>query len=270
MQKTVVYLFALIFSLVLSGCENTNENEVDIFSASKFDKKLNALKPLVEKVSTTNMVLIKEGFFKMGSNEGQLSNQPEHDVFLDSFYIDKFEATYGEYLPIMNKSSWRKHRFAEKKDINLDMPVTWITWFDAAAYCKLVGKRLPTEAEWEKAARGGTTGLKFPWGNTLSSEKANTYPEHIVKGGRYPANQFGLYDMIGNVWEYCSDWHENLAYLNGEYKNPQGPEKARYKVIRGGSWDSIGRTATVYDRSRIARYGEGSDIGFRCAMDAHD
>ncbi len=267
-MKQFFYPLIIVF-FFLSACQDAEKKkgEIDLFELKKFDAQMKKLPVKEGAPSLKNMVKIEGGFFSLGSERGGISTSPRHDVRLHTFYIDQYEETLGHYIDFVKATGWRKHRNMNPTEEERQKPANYLTWIDAAAYCKWVGKRLPTEAEWEKAARGGITeDLNYPWGDELDPSKANTNPDKIVKGGQYPPNPFNLYDMIGNVWEYCSDWYDTYAYLEAEYDNPKGPDHGRYKVIRGGNWDSIGRTARLFDRSRIARYGEGSDIGFRCAL----
>ncbi len=187
------------------------------------------------------MVLIEAGEFRMGSNSGETSEKPIHSVYVDAFYMDEYEVTNAEYAEFLNAKG--KHAEAGKEWYHIgnqfsrieyvsreyqvkggyeNHPVTFVSWYGAMAYAEWKGKRLPTEAEWEKAARGGLSGLTYPWGNAIDSNRAN-YNRHVgdtTPIGKYAANGYGLYDMSGNVWEWCLDeWNGNF-YSVSPAQNP--------------------------------------------------
>ena len=193
------------------------------------------------------MVLVPAGEFTMGSTEGSDDEKPAHRVSLDAYYIDKYEVTVGQYA-----------KFLEARGVNgppmwttMDQPphqkrpVVNVDWSDASTYCEWAGKRLPTEAEWEKAARG-TDGRTYPWGNeppdlgraNYGREKWNNHaalvPVGQLEDGKSP---YGIYDLAGNVWEWVSDWYDPDYYTTSPLQNPKGPENGKYRVLRGGSWD---------------------------------
>ena len=163
-----------------------------------------------------------------------------------------------------------------------NLPVERVLWTEANEYCEKAGKRLPTEAEWEKAARGGTDTL-YPWGNEVESGKANFCDVNCkayIKAqqfddgykttapvGSYPPNGYGLYDMAGNVWEWVSDWFDKKYYENAPRKNPKGPPKGMKKGLRGGSWGNNASAMRISSRS-WAHNSRVSRRGFRCAADA--
>ena len=190
------------------------------------------------------------------SNEG-----PEHKVMLDSFYLDQYEVTQKEFLRIMGKN------LSHFRGDNL--PVEKVTWGEANTYCKKVGKRLPTEAEWEKAAKGGNNYI-YPWGDEYDglygwSNKNSGGKTHPV--GQKEPNGFGLYDMGGNVWEWVSDWHDDGYYRDAPYKNPKGPSKgSKKKGMRGGSWNYFPYALRSSIRARTSPANRYSGVGFRCAM----
>ena len=177
------------------------------------------------------MVLIPAGSFEMGSDdeEARLGEQPVHTVHLDAFYMDEYEVTNAQFKAFVDANPhWQKDQIEDRLHLErylitwedntypagkANHPVTWVSWYAAMAYAEWAGKRLPTEAEWEYAARGGLEGQKYPWGNTLSHADAN-YGEHVgdtIPVGQYAANGYGLYDMAGNVWEWCLDEYDAEA-----------------------------------------------------------
>lgn len=196
-------------------------------------------------------------------------DRPVRKIFVDPFYMDEREVTIAEYAAFVGASrrkppyNWAKGEAPKDK---ANHPVAGVSWFDADAYCRSMGKRLPTEAEWERAARGIAEGATYPWGDRDPTKKDARFDTVEGPGpvGQFKPNHFGLYDMAGSVWEWCADWYERNYYAAAPEKNPKGPEKGQYKVIRGGSWSDVSKFLTVAHRS-WARPGEESpNIGFRC------
>ena len=213
---------------------------------------------IFNKAFSNTMVLIPSGSFLMGG-KSEIDQIPIHEVFLDSFYVDIKEVTQKEYEKVMG--------FNPSKHIGDDLPVESLDWFEANDYCQKLGKRLPTEAEWEKAIRGDAK-TKFFWGNKMNDKfswfKGNSGGKTHAVGTRIP-NSYGIYDMSGNVWEWVNDWYDKNYYKNSPYSNPQGPKTGKFKVQRGGSWSNI---ADYHASSYRMVYGpEGKDEfnGFRCA-----
>ena len=243
------------------------------------------------------MVLIPAGEFQMGSNENSVE-KPVHSVYVDAFYMDKYEVTNAEYAEFLNAKSKHADGGITWYRIGQDLsrieyvsgkyraktgyanhPVTYVSWYGAMAYAAWKGKRLPTEAEWEKAARGNLAGLKYPWGNTIDSSKAN-YNNHIkdtTAVGKYMANGYGLYDMSGNVWEWCLDEYNVRFYAISPARNPlSGANSIKWildnytgiykvRVLRGGSWVSVARSVRVARRVFDTPSYASNHIGFRCA-----
>ncbi len=242
------------------------------------------------------MALIPSGEFVMGSSEEDFipEEMPQHGVILDAYYIDRYEVTnakYWEFLAYILKTSdhskcapseplnknhlpGNTFRGYEYKYYNYpDYPVTRIDWYDAYAYAAWAGKRLPTEAEWEKAARG-TDGRRFPWGNVWEIKFCNVGTEGdlpVTVGSFEQGNSvYGCYDMTGSVSEWCNDWYHPEYFYNSPKKNPKGPLKGTGKrIIKGGSLFA----QNVYKlRCAVRMFGEPSDrnksVGFRCAKDA--
>ena len=247
-----------------------------------------------------NMVLIPAGEFQMGSNDGRDNEKPVHTVYIEAFYIDKYEVTNAQYkafvdanpewqkdriLSAYHNGNYLKHWNGNNYPINKgNHPVVYVSWYTAMAYAKWADKRLPTEAEWEKAARGGLANQKYPWGNLINSSKAN-YRQNIndtndtTVVGQYIPNIYGLYDMAGNVSEWCLDKYQSDFYVYSPFRNPisdgnissvisdfmtaKNPYR-NFRVIRGGSWASFEPDVRVGFRSYDKPTTPYSSIGFRC------
>jgi formylglycine-generating enzyme required for sulfatase activity len=236
------------------------------------------------------MVLIPAGSFQMGSNDGELDEKPVHTVYISKFWMDKYEVTNGEYkkcvdggscrAPSDSKSYTRSSYYGDSQYENY--PVNNVSWDDARNYCSWKGKRLPTEAEWEYAARGGLRGARYPNGDNINCSDANfarwsgagdnsickdsggkDNDTHTV--GSHVANGYGLYDMAGNVWEWVSDWYNANYYKNNPSRDPQGPSNGEYRVVRGGSWASDSLIFRVSYRNRNTATFWDYGYGFRCA-----
>lgn len=218
------------------------------------------------------MVEIPAGEFTMGNDAGDDDEKPAHTVTLEAFEIDLFEVTNAEFAKFVEatgyqteaekagEAGWRA--YAEGKD---NHPVVKVTWNDANAYCQWLGKRLPTEAEWEKAARG-TDGRTYPWGNEWDPAKANVkesgFRGTIAVGSLGEgASPYGVFDMAGNVWEWTADWYQ--AYPGSTYQSEYFGEK--FRVTRGGGWFQEADKVTTFNRSATDPKAANDDLGFRCA-----
>ncbi|MEK7304633.1 MAG: formylglycine-generating enzyme family protein [Nitrospirota bacterium] len=236
------------------------------------------------------MVLIPEGPFPMGvphgDRDGGRDEYPRHDVFVNNFYIDKFELTNGRYLEFVKATSHRIPQNPKNATRNLwqgdtiteslaDRPVVNVDWADAQAYCQWAGKRLPTEAEWEKAAKG-TADRRFPWGNVEPTNKHLNFNQQwigektLMPVGSYELGKspFGVYDMAGNVWEWVNDWYDAKYYEKSPAKNPTGPETGTKRVLRGSGWQNETPTVRIFTRVDSDPTIRNESTGFRCAMDA--
>jgi len=228
-----------------------------------------------------DMILISAGEFIMGTNVRLPDEGPQHTLNLPTFYIDKYEVTnlqYKKYIDDVGRRSPKHFANRTYPDGKADHPVTYVSWKDANAYCEWAGKRLPTDREWEKAARG-TDGRTFPWGNEFKMQAANTpvrWEKLGQEGDTAPVGAFeagvspyGLYDTSGNVWEWTATWYE--AYPGNKRITENYGEK--YKTLKGGSWwdcsfYKCGISAPVYNRSFFTKRVKNSSFGFRCARDA--
>ena len=238
------------------------------------------------------MHLVPAGEFEMGDHfgEGQGDERPVHPVYLDAFYMDETEVTNAMYRTFVGATGHSNIPFHWNKADDLGRlgkphyPVIYVTWRDAMAYAKWAGKRLPTEAEWEYAARGGRVGQRYPWGNEASHERANYsgevepdiwYWPAPVK--RFPENGYGLYDMAGNVWEWCMDEYDRDFYATSPRNNPvaggliplTGDDfrtLTAHRVWRGGAWDGGPASITVSNRSQSAPNSRFLKTGFRCVF----
>ncbi len=236
------------------------------------------------------MVLIPEGPFPMGvphgDRDGGRDEYPRHDVFVNNFYIDKFELTNGRYLEFVKATKHRIPQNPTNATRNLwegdtiteslaDRPVVNVDWADAQAYCQWAGKRLPTEAEWEKAAKG-TADRRFPWGNVEPTNKHLNFNQQwigektLMPVGSYELGKspFGVYDMAGNVWEWVNDWYDAKYYEKSPAKNPTGPETGTKRVLRGSGWQNETPTVRIFTRVDSDPTIRNESTGFRCAMDA--
>jgi formylglycine-generating enzyme required for sulfatase activity len=229
----------------------------------------------------TQMVLVPEGTFLMGSQpvEGDSDEIPQRTIYLSSYSIDLYEVTQAKYANFL-KATRRPPPvipiFAD--DLSLitkpELPVVGVSWEDAKAYCGWLGKRLPTEAEWEKAARG-ERGFRWPWGNIFGEGFANTAGQEDGYKFAAPPGKFGqgrsaygLYDAAGNVAEWVSDWYDPGYYQAGPFRDPKGPDTGKHRVYRGGSWDDASSGVRTAKRYAAAPHQTSAVIGFRCAMDA--
>ena len=251
---------------------------------------------VIENKPKENMVFIPEGSFIMGfkiDNErgwGDMDEEPVHPVTLSDYWIDKYEVTSSSFATFLNNNKNQAHRFIEiTPSVTIELknniyqprkglenyPVNRVSWFGADAYCKWIGKRLPTEAEWEKAARGNDQRI-FPWGNRFPDNTLVTYRRKFskktfkvmepVNGMEKGVSPYGVHHMAGNVWEWVSDWFDASAYRDENRIDPKGPDSGISKVLRGGNW-----YYKAYYMRTTYRFNEKPHIfkiwqGFRCAL----
>jgi formylglycine-generating enzyme required for sulfatase activity len=234
------------------------------------------------------MALVPAGSFEMGGENSGQDGWPIHTVTLDAFYIDQYEVTNARFATFLNEQSedaevvvalslaacdWfhieRRDGAWQVDDGCADLAVVWATWDEARAYCEWRGARLPTEAEWEKAARG-TDGREYPWGQGIDCTVAN-YGDcvgDVMPVGSYPKgiSPYGAYDMAGNVWEWVNDWYQKDYYGSAPSNNPPGPSSGSDRVRRGGAWSNSPGYLRTMDRGSSPPAWRHSNLGFRCAV----
>ncbi len=255
MNKVTLISSAMVTSLILTGTPALSE-------------------------TPENMVLISKGEFTMGSQEHQ--DEKPHNVVLDAYYIDKYETSNKDYKGFMKATGHPAPAYWDDPRLNKpEQPVVGVNWYDANAYCEWKGKRLPTEAEWERAAKGPNGHSHYPWGHQLDETKAN-YGQMVGKTtpvDSYPEgiSGYGVYNMAGNVFEWVSDWYDPTYYNVSPALNPQGPatglnfaNQGPVKVLKGGSWlapsSSLHTSHRFWNQPENNSYGVG--LGFRCAKSA--
>ncbi len=225
-------------------------------------------------IDGATMAYVPAGKFTMGSNDYS-DEKPPHTVSLDAFWIDKSEVTNALFkrcvevgkcsAPSQSSSSTRSFYFGNSQFVNY--PVIYVTWDDANKYCTWASKRLPTEAQWEKAARG-TDGRVYPWGNTYDKNRLNAESTvgDTTEVGKFPsgASPYGALDMAGNVQEWVADWYDKEYYGNSPNQNPKGPPSGNYHILRGGSW--YDGPANLHTTVRFPNWIQSNVYaGFRCA-----
>ena len=247
--------------------------------------------------ATAGMVLIPAGDFWMGCNAAKddscdSDEVPQHQVTLSAYYMDPDEVTVDDYAACVSAGACSTSGLTEYGSCNWDKggkgshPINCVDWSQASAYCAWADKRLPTEAEWEKAARGGCetvtgdckTGMQtYPWGEAAASCTYAVMNDSgsggcgtggtLPVGSKSPAGDgpYGLRNMSGNVWEWCADWYDSGYYGSSPSTNPKGPADGQLRVFRGGSWDFNGSLLRAAARDWITPGNRYNDLGFRCA-----
>ncbi|MBI3583775.1 MAG: SUMF1/EgtB/PvdO family nonheme iron enzyme [Nitrospinae bacterium] len=275
----------------LQECLDCHGSAGHVYKKSKFEKETIVITNIADKKNLPSsnhhselasvpglkdMILIPKGEFIMGTDIRLKDERPEHVVYLKDFYIDKFEVTNEDYQKFIEVTghkapeNWEDNKYPAGKGRH---PVIFVDWHDSDAYCKWLGKRLPRETEWEKAARG-INGFTFPWGNEWDPNKSNnpirgsvgTMTVGSFESGKSP---YGIYDMSGNVWEWVDDYY--LPHPGSDYASPEFGKK--YRVLKGGSWwdcsfYSCGISAPAFNRAFFDPSTKNDSFGFRCAADA--
>jgi formylglycine-generating enzyme required for sulfatase activity len=265
-----VALFAILTIFMAAVMDFPAEAQLDKLRKQKKDAAIQS--------DEAPMAVIPAGEFWMGVDGmiGLEDERPRHKVRLDAYQMDVYEVTvarYARFLAATNReapSYWETVKFAEHGD----RPVIGVSWDDADTFCQWAGKRLPTEAEWEKAARG-TDERHYPWGNQKPTPNlANyalgarfSYSQVLMPVGKYDKarSPYGLFDMAGNVWEWTQDWYDGAYYEKSPEKNPTGAEQGQFKVLRGGAWSDLPKYLLTYGRFKLPPTTRNSYIGFRCA-----
>lgn len=292
MRKKLSVCLQLCFILQVFFCPAGSAPQTGLASGSAASAGLTAFLPLVfiGAKPIENMVYVSAGDFAMGcdpAHTGGLAcpttELPVHTVFEDAFYIDKYEVTNALYAvcvadgacePPQFNASWSRPSYYDNPAY-ADYPVLYVSWHKAQDYCAWAGKRLPSEAEWEKAARG-TTVRAFPWGDAAASCTLANYDDFWGTGypcvnetslvGSYPAgaSPYGALDMAGNVWEWVNDWWKDVYYQESPTSNPLGPDSGTEKVMRGGSWFNYAESMRTSSRFNVDPAFSMASVGFRC------
>jgi eukaryotic-like serine/threonine-protein kinase len=280
---------AVGFRCARAGIEIIEANEET--SSSSLDVGSTKVRP----ADGMTMMYVPAGEFEMGSEDGDSDEQPVHTVYLDAFWIDEHEVTNFMFAEFLNQEGNQSENGAvwyKANDSNVQVvyseddnwlpengyenyPIVEVSWFGANAYCESIGARLPTESEWEKAARGGLAGQMYPWGaeepvctpgaeNGARFSECGTGPINVKS---FSANNFGLYDLSGNVWEWVSDWYGISFYVNSPNENPEEITVGAYRSLRGGGWGNSISSLRTADRGRIRPENANNLSGFRCARD---
>lgn len=284
-KKTLIYLAAsIIFLCAFTPALQEEAPTFDPFASGSFYTDTEPTPTVNPGYNTfrddVEMVLIPEGPFVMGSDDEDalLNARPAHEVSLRSFWIDRYEVTNKQYARCVEMryctepkdlSSATREKYYTDPDY-ADHPVIHVDYYQAAAYCAWAGKRLPTEAEWEKAARG-EDGLTYPWGNGLPAE-IPAQVGHFQEGDTVPVDAFpkgvspyGVYNMEGNVWEWTADQYDEYYYSNSPASDPQAFVGGNDYVIRGFSWSYPFSHLEIYTRNYSYILNHSYDLGFRCA-----
>jgi len=292
----VIRCALFILSFLLAGCV---DDIPEPLSKKDVEELLRPHIILIEEIISqkdgVRMHLIPAGEFQMGApfDESHSNEHPIHTVYLDAFYINEYEVTNSQYKRFLDETGYSAPVFWNDFNFNKpNHPVVGVSWYDAMAYAKWAGKRLPTEAEWEKAARGGLVGKKYPWGDedpngtqcnfadkntdfAWSDKDADDGYQYTAPVGSYPTNGYGLYDMAGNVWEWCLDEYQENFYGNSPKENPLAGEKMEdvinnltsvktRRVLRGGSWREDPNVVRVARRYLAYPSLTFNDVSFRC------
>jgi sulfatase modifying factor 1 len=228
-----------------------------------------------EPVQLGEMALVPAGWFLMGEEDGPESSRPQREVYLDAFMIDRIEVTNNDFREYVQETGARPKVWEDPSAVGAEMePIAGVLWLEADAYCRWAGKRLPTEAEWEKAARG-TDGRVYPWGDEWDPSRVNTMESElgrIMPVGSFPSgvSPFGVLDMAGNVQEWVSDYFDPDYYSYAPDRNPRGPDKVLDHGLRGGSWRSPQKFTMTFYRNSSHAVSVNLRVGFRCAVSVDD
>lgn len=285
-KATSLIAIGIFFMIVSGGCIDISFETTSTYRPTDNSASATATQPValgdtplaIEIIQRgSEMALVPSGDFSMGSADGEKDERPAHTVYLDAFYIDKYEVTnelYGACVysgvcpPPTKTKSWTRANYFDDGLFG-NYPVIYVDWTMADSYCKWRGASLPTEAEWEKAARG-TDGRSYPMGETINCNMANysdcqsdtTAVDMFEKG----KSAYGVYGMAGNVYEWVADWYDSAYYESSPRINPLGPAIGRYRVMRGGSWSNPIDILRSTNRSWSLPLVSSSTAGFRCVL----
>lgn len=315
MKHKIPFLLAVLF-LVTLACQSTSNSPAGNQGVSNQTPELSSQSIATELPSELTdafgvpMALIPEGEFTMGENADDVviecekyrsdclldsftDEEPLHQVFLDTYYIDIYEVTNAAFKACVDAGACTPPQDTSSNDRSIyygnsqfdDYPVINVDWNQAQTYCEWRGGSLPTEAQWEKAARGMDDRM-YPWGDTFDGTKLNFCDKNCSSSGtdsddgyadtspvgNYPngISPYGVYDMAGNVWEWVGDWYDSAYYQNSPRSNPVGPSSGEYRLLRGGSWGSEAFGAHVSNRNWASPEIIQNYFGFRCAISASD
>jgi len=277
----IIWNLDVVLRLFQSYKNGTLTEEKVRFDLASFDLgRRSSVIPIDQKRSAIDgmeQMYIPKGEFAMGIvHESKVVSSPQHIVYLNAFWMDRVEVTNAMYLKCMRATGCAApaaHNTYYNNWIYRDHPIVYITWDQASIYCLWAGRRLPTEAEWEKAARG-TDGRMYPWGNEAPSPRLANFSSALigesVSSYRYPlgASPYGVLNMSGNVREWVADWYDPDYYSYSPYANPQGPENGQERSLRSTSYNEDEHEIFVTNRLRHEPQSPGLSRGFRCAQDA--
>ncbi|MDP6396118.1 MAG: formylglycine-generating enzyme family protein [Candidatus Marinimicrobia bacterium] len=269
MKHTLLIITALMLVVGCGSSEKVPEEETKADEQAAVEKEPEEETKAEEQAAVEKepekepigMVFVEGGTFQMGSNSGDSDEKPVHTVTVSSFYMDKTEVTQAEYRKVMGKNP---SKFSGCDDC----PVENVSWHDANKYAKKVGKRLPTEAEWEYAARGGNKSKGYSYSGSNDLDAVGWY-DNNSRSKTHPVaqkqpNELGLYDMSGNVWEWCSDRYGD--YSSSSQTDPQGSNSGEYRVLRGGCWCYVADYCRVAARDRYYLGSRNVNSGFRLVL----
>lgn len=266
---------------VASASPATSASSGSAYSSNKFESEMT--------LNGVEMIFVEGGTFEMGAADFEKDENPVHSVKLGNYYLSKCEVTNAQYCEFLNDigadedASYKGQQYLDIRSKNADIkyvngsfkpakgkedfPVTYVSWYGADSYCSWLGGRLPYEAEWEFAARGGNLSLGYKYAGNKSVSRVGWYDliasQSAREVGRKQANELGFHDMSGNVWEWCNDWYDKDYYEKSPILNPPGPEDGSEKVIRGGSFFSMAEICRVSNRGTLSAKSMDMEMGFR-------
>lgn len=267
-------IMGILRGTTLTPFEDSPSDSTDVAPLGPVDPAQDAHEEPVQE----ELVSIPAGPFIRGTDHDGFDERPQRTLLLDAFAIDRYEVTNFQYQQFVEATGHRKSgppsRYAKNmsKMRGVNQPVVYVSWEDAEAYCQWKGRRLPTEAEWEKAMRG-TDGRLWPWGNVEQPGGANWARvqdghEVAASAGAVPTDSspYGVMDGAGNVMEWVADWYAESYFAEASEQNPQGPDSGTYRVLRGGGYATTGADVRITSRSKMVPDFRDETIGFRCAV----